>query len=77
MDGRRGGRVQVNMLQYMELVERVEKLEALVKPKEVKQVKEPALTKEEIMSRLDKKGIKYNLKTTKAKLIKLMYKGAA
>ena len=33
--GRRGGRVQVNMLQFREPVGRVEKLEALVKPKEV------------------------------------------
>ena len=28
--GKRGGRVQVNMMQYQELVERVEKLEALI-----------------------------------------------
>lgn len=38
--GRRGGRIQVNMLQYMELVERVEKLEALIKPKEVEHIRE-------------------------------------
>ena len=60
--GRRGGRVQVNMMQYMELVERVDKLEALIKPKEVEQNsdEEIVLTKNELMISLDKKGIKYN-----------------
>ena len=79
--GRRGGRIQVNMLQYMELVERVEKLEAQIKPKEVEQKtiklnKEPdgedVLTKNKAMALLDEKGIKYNPRDKKEVLIELL-----
>ena len=70
--GKRGGRVQVNMMQYQELVERVEKLEALVKPKEVDQEFLPDLTKDEVMKALDKKGIKYNIRDKKDVLIELL-----
>lgn len=75
--GRRGGRVQVNMMQYQELVERVEKLEALIKPKEVEQNldEETVLTKNEIMSLLDNKGITYNPRDKKDILIELLDKG--
>ena len=73
-NGRRGGRVQVNMLQYMELVERVDKLEALIKPKEVEQNsdEEIVLTKNELMISLDKKGIKYNPRDKKDVLVELL-----
>ena len=72
--GRRDGRVQVNMMQYMELVERVDKLEALVKPKEVEQNsdEETVLTKNELMISLDKKGIQYNPRDKKDVLIELL-----
>lgn len=73
---KRGGSVQVNRMQYMELVERVEKLEALVKPKEVEQDKKPELTKNEVMKALDKKGITYNIRDKKVILVELL-KGVA
>lgn len=83
MYSKRGGRVQVNMMQFHELVERVDKLEAENKPKEVEQkpIKlekptdgENVLTKNKVMALLDKKGIKYDNRKRKDVLIELLNK---
>ena len=71
MQGKRGGRVQVNMMQYMELVARVEKLETMI-GKNVVEESNPELTKKEIVKLLDKKGIEYNIRDKKDILIKLL-----
>ncbi len=87
MQSKRGGRIQVNMLQYYELVERVEKLEAQNVQEDVKQ-EEPeeitqeesgedstileVLTKPQVMALLDEKGTKYNPRDKKDVLIELL-----
>ena len=68
--GRRGGRVQVNFLQYMELVKRVDNLEAFMNKKEV--IQDIELTKNDIMKDLDDKGIKYNPRDRKDILQELL-----
>jgi ATP-dependent protease HslVU (ClpYQ) ATPase subunit len=88
MYSKRGGRVQVNMMQYYELVERVENLEKLHKKEEVKheaiepaeenevieadEVEKIALTKNKAMALLDEKGIKYNPRDKKDVLVELL-----
>lgn len=74
MYSKRGGRVQVNMMQYNELVERVENLEAQNKPKEVEQKEESVLSKKDVMALLDDKDIKYNPRDKKDVLIELLNK---
>ena len=78
---KRGGSVQVNMMQYQELVERVERLESLIVKDHVEQsqITETAvvtetvvLTKIETMTLLDEKGIKYNPRDKKGILIELL-----
>ncbi|MBW1853101.1 MAG: hypothetical protein JRJ00_00210 [Deltaproteobacteria bacterium] len=78
MSGRkRGGSVQVNMLQFYELVQRVEKLEELIKEKpETKTSKEDSnVTKNDVMALLDEKGIKYNPRDKKEVLVELLNEG--
>jgi hypothetical protein len=72
MQGKRGGRVQVNMMQYMELVERVEGLEAIVKNIDVAPPVEAELTKPNIMKALDNAGVKYNPRDKKEVLSELL-----
>ena len=72
MYGKRGGRVQVNMMQYQELVERVETLEAILIKKEVEKPETAEPTKPDIMKALDDKGIKYNSRDKKDVLIGLL-----
>lgn len=86
MYSKRGGRVQVNMMQYQELVERVEKLETQndkkedVWPKSIinkvditkEEVETVVLTKNEAMALLDEKEIKYNPRDKKDVLIELL-----
>lgn len=86
MYSKRGGRVQVNMMQYQELVERVEKLETQndkkedVRPKSIinkvditkEEVETVVLTKNEAMALLDEKEIKYNPRDKKDVLIELL-----
>lgn len=75
MTSKRGGRVQVNMLQFYELVDRVEKLEAQnAEKKEEQEEKEPVLTKKDVIALLDEKGIKYNPRDKKDALIELLNK---
>ena len=73
MYSKRGGRVQVNVLQFNELKERVANLEAQSAPKEVEQ-DEPVLTKNQIIALLDEKGIEYNPRDKKDILIELLNK---
>jgi ATP-dependent protease HslVU (ClpYQ) ATPase subunit len=88
MYSKRGGRVQVNMMQYYELVERVENLEKLHNKEEVKheaiepaeenevieadEVEKIVLTKNKAMALLDEKGIKYNPRDKKDVLVELL-----
>ncbi len=75
MHTKRGGRVQVNMMQFYELVERVDKLEQLLKEKVSEPEEGHAPTKPEVMASLDEKGIKYNPRDKKDVLIGLLNKG--
>lgn len=70
MSGRRGGRVQVNMLQYLELVERIDRLESLVL--KVGKEEESDLTKKEIMEQLDALSISYNARSRREELLSLL-----
>lgn len=71
MQNKRGGRVQVNMMQYYELVRRVEKLEnALIDNNEVK--KETELTNGEMREMLTKRGISFTTRNTKEELLQLL-----
>jgi len=69
MEGRRGGRVQVNVLQYQELVERVERLEAILQKPDIGKVGQDDLTKKDIMEMLDHRGISYTTRDTRDDLI--------
>lgn len=75
MQGRRGGRVQVNALQFMELEERVAKLEALLIDTNTEVEGNDSLTREDIMEILDKQHISYRKKDTRDVLLGLLNQG--
>lgn len=66
MTGKRGGRVQVNVLQYMELVQRVEELEKAVYGKP------DSMTKNEVIEKLKESGIEFNPRDKKEVLMSLL-----
>lgn len=77
---RRGGRVQVTMLQYHELLRRMGNLEAryetleatLLTPTAKEVGSKTELTNREIKEMLDNREIKYTKKSTKAELLALL-----
>jgi hypothetical protein len=71
-NGKRGGRVQVNMMQYYELVDRVTVLEAIVSKLDLAKPEAVELTKNDIMKALDDKRIKYNPRDRKDILQELL-----
>ena len=78
MYGKRGGRVQVNMMQFYELVERVAALEnALSKLKVNEEAQEEVpvdgeMTKKEVIESLVSKGVKHNPRDKKEVLLSLL-----
>ena len=73
MVNKRGGRVQVNMMQYYELVGRVEKLEKALFDSQIEEVKtESELTNGEIKEILTQRNIPFTTRSTKEELLKLM-----
>ena len=76
MYGKRGGRVQVNVMQFMELKERVAVLEnalsELTKKDTVKDTSEDGMTKKDVIDLLDAQGIKYNPRDKKEVLLDLL-----
>ena len=75
MQGRRGGRIQVNFLQFMELTERVERLEAAIFKDNISLESDNELTKQDIKDLLDQQGISYTTKHTKEDLLGLLNEG--
>jgi len=75
MNGKRGGRVQVNMMQYYELVDRVLALEnalsELTKKDTVKDTSDE-ITKKYVIESLNAKGIKHNPRDRKEVLVDLL-----
>lgn len=73
MTNKRGGRVQVNMMQYYELVQRVEKLEKALFDSQIEVVKKDSeLTNGEIKEILTQRNIPFTTRNTKEELLKLM-----
>ena len=76
MYGKRGGRVQVNMMQFYELVERVTALENALSKTKVKEVvkdtSEDEMTKKEVIDLLVSNGIKHNPRDKKEVLLDLL-----
>lgn len=73
MMNKRGGRVQVNMMQYQELVNRVDALEKILFDKQLETVREESeLTKGEIKEILMKRDVPFTTKNTKEELLGLL-----